>query len=441
MRKVLVFSIVAIILTLHLNSKHKLLQSGPMVGYCDFREALLWVQTNAPAKVHFEYWDKANPSKKFRTNSVQTKKESAFTAKCIADSVLNDLKYDYSLFINDEIVSFDYPLEFQTQQFWAYRKDPPNFKLVFGSGSFINDSAHDRAGKPYGGEYHIFQTIHKFKPDFMIWGGDNIYLRESDANTKTGIQYRYTLTRSLPEMQALLASTAHYAIWDDHDFGPNDSDRGFFNKSQTLEEFKNFWGNPSFGINNNPGTATMFSWGDIDFFLLDNRYYRSPNNVKTEKKTQLGAEQLQWLFDNLAYSNAPFKVIVIGGQFLNPLVAYENYSTFPEERDYIIKKITDEKISGVVFLTGDRHFSELTKLDRVGTYPLYDFTASAFTSGNHGGPPENNSLRVDGTFFNKRNFGVVEFSGKRKERVMTFKVIDANGNQIWEKQFKESELK
>lgn len=441
MRNYILIVTFAILLTFNLQAKHKFLQSGPMVGYCDFREVLLWAQTNHSAKVHFEYWDKSNPSKKYQTNSIITKKEDAFTAKCIADSVIHDTKYDYSLFINDEKVNFDYPTEFQTQQFWAYRKDPPNFKLVFGSGSFINDSTHDRAGKPYGGEYHIFQSIHKFKPDFMIWGGDNIYLRESDANTKTGINYRYTQVRSLPEMQPLLASTAHYAIWDDHDFGPNDSDRGFFNKTQTLEAFKLFWGNPSFGINNNPGTATMFSWGDIDFFLLDNRYYRTPNYVKTEKKTQLGSEQLQWLFDNLAYSKAPFKIIVMGGQFLNPLAEYENYSTYPEEKEYIIKKITDEKINGVVFLTGDRHFSELAKLERPGTYPLYDFTASAFTSGNHGGPPEKNELRVEGTFFNKRNFGVVEFSGKRKERIMTFRVIDSNGNQIWEKQFKENELK
>ncbi len=441
MKNFIIILILLAIISSFAYSQKKFLQSGPMVGYCDYRECLLWVQTNSEAIVHFEYWDKESPNRKYKTNSILTKKSEAFTAKCIADSVVHDKKYNYSLYINDNKIEFDYLLEFQTQQFWQYRKDPPNFKVAFGSGCFINDTTHDRPGKGYGGEYHIFKTIQKYQPDVMIWGGDNIYLRESDANTKTGIFYRYSHVRSLPEMQPLLASTAHYAIWDDHDFGPNDSDRGYFNKEQTLEAFKLFWGNPSFGINGKPGTTSMFSWGDVDFFLLDNRYYRTPNHRKTDEKTQLGNEQIQWLLDNLAYSKAPFKIIVLGGQFLNPLALYENYSTYPDERQRIIDLITKEKFEGVVFFSGDRHISELSKLDRENAYPLYDFTASAFTSGNYGGPPDNNTLRVEGTYFNKRNFGLVEFSGKRKNRVMILKIIDFNGNLIWEKSINENELK
>ena len=116
----------------------------------------------------------------------------------------------------------------------------------------------------------------------MLWLGDNIYLREADWNTRTGIMYRYTHTRSLPEMQPLLASSINYAIWDDHDFGPNDADRSYHLKNTTLEAFKLFWANPTYGIVGDSGVATTFEWGDVQFFMLDNRYFRAPNERNRE---------------------------------------------------------------------------------------------------------------------------------------------------------------
>jgi len=37
------------------------LQSGPMVGYSNMREVMLWVQTRDSAKVIFRYWEKDTP--------------------------------------------------------------------------------------------------------------------------------------------------------------------------------------------------------------------------------------------------------------------------------------------------------------------------------------------------------------------------------------------
>jgi hypothetical protein len=122
-----------------------------------------------------------------------------------------------------------------------------------GSCAYINEAAYDRPGNPYGSEYEIFEAINESKPDFMIWLGDNMYLREPDWNSWTGITKRWTHSRSVPEMQPLLASAHHYAIWDDHDYGPNNSDRGWWNKNQTYEAFQLFWANPSYGIGDMKG--------------------------------------------------------------------------------------------------------------------------------------------------------------------------------------------
>ena len=94
----------------------------------------------------------------------------------------------------------------------------------------------------------------------MLWLGDNIYLREPDWNSWTGIIHRYTHDRATPQLQPFMASVHNYAIWDDHDFGPNDSDKSFWNKNLTLKAFKLFWANPSYGTGDIKGTTTSFQW-------------------------------------------------------------------------------------------------------------------------------------------------------------------------------------
>jgi alkaline phosphatase D len=422
-------------------AQKSLLQSGPMVGYSEMKEVALWVQTTDAAGVKFVYWEKGKDTQKISTATFRTEKEKAYTATIIADKVNQGKTYSYQLFINNKKIDLPYELEFQTQKLWQWREDPPAFKIALGSCAYVNDSISDRPGKPYGGEYQIFKSIKDKDPDVMLWLGDNNYLREADWNTRTGIFYRYTHSRSLPELQPLLGATHHYAIWDDHDYGPNDADRSYPLKNITLEAFKTFWANPNYIFKDAAITGT-FLWSDAQFFLMDDRWFRSPNNRTTAERTIMGKEQFQWLIDALKFSQAPFKFVAIGGQVLNDLAKYENYATYEEERAALIKAITDEKIPGVIFLTGDRHHTELTELKREGTYPLRDLTVSPLTSGSIPlQPDEKNTLRVPDTYIGVRNFAIMEFSGKRKEREMKMIIYDTAGKELWSKVIKESELK
>jgi alkaline phosphatase D len=150
-----------------------LLRSGPMVGYSEMKEVILWVQSFDEADVKIEYWVKDSLSEKQFTDEVTTEKSSAFTAHLVADIVEPGLTYEYELYINGEVVERPYPLEFKTQVLWQYRTDPPNFSFAFGSGSFINEEKYDRPN-PYGGDYEIYETIFNVHPDFMLWGGDHV---------------------------------------------------------------------------------------------------------------------------------------------------------------------------------------------------------------------------------------------------------------------------
>lgn len=408
-----------------------LLLSGPMVGYTEMREALLWVQTNGPAKVQFRYQAEEEGAPVYLTAAVLTRKEEAFTARLVCDLVKPGLNYVYQLLINDEVVERPYPLSFQTPPLWQWRTDPPAMKIALGSCTFINDSTYDRPGNPYGGQYEIFTSIYEKDPDLMLWLGDNNYLRDGDFYTTTGIVHRYTHSRNVPEMQPLLGSTSNYAIWDDHDYGPNNSDRSYRMKNTTLAAFQLFWGNPSYGLGNG-GTTSMFEWGDADFFMLDNRYFRTPNNRNDGPRTLLGEEQLEWLLDALAFSRARFKFIMIGNQVLNSAESFENHANLaPEERRRIMQYIVDQRIKNVIFLTGDRHHSELSMVEDEGI-KIYDFTVSPLTSGAHDASDEPNVNRVEGSHVGIRNFGLMEITGPRLERKLRLSLYDTNGDQLWE---------
>ena len=424
-------------------SVYSQIQSGPMVGYADYREVMLWVQTKKAEKVKINYWEKDKPTTKKSTEEVLTSKDKAFTAKLLADDTYPGKVYEYEVIINGKLVKRPYPLTFKTQTLWQYRTDPPTFKFAFGSCAYVSEPEFDRPGNSYGGNYEIFTSIAAQKPDFMLWTGDNAYYREVDYGTKGGMQKRMTHSRSLPEMQPLLGAASNYAIWDDHDYGPNNSDRSFALKHSSLDVFKTFWANPNYVFENEAITGT-FEWADVQFFMLDDFWWKEPTEtvIKKERGDYLGDKQLNWLIDALNFSKAPFKFIVCGGQVINPAKVFENMSTFEKERARLIQAISDAKIPGVMFITGDRHHSIIYKIERPGTYPMYDITISPLTSGPAKPTKEEETIaQVPGTLYTERNFAMAEVTGPRKDRTLKIAVHNVKGEQVWVREFKANDLK
>ena len=419
-----------------------LINSGPMVGYSTMQEVLLWVQTEETANVHFEYYEINTPKVKFSTDKIETEKKNGYVAKLIADQVVPGKKYKYEVYINNYKIERNYAMEFQTQELWKWRTDPPDVKFIIGSCSYINEPKFDRPGKPYGSNFEIFNSINKKNPDFMLWLGDNTYLREPDWNSRTGFIKRYSHTRAFPELQPLLASTHHYATWDDHDYGPNNSDGSFWLKETASEIFKLFWGNPNYNVTGKGGITGFFQWSDLDFFLLDNRYHRTANNNLTGNRQMLGKDQIDWLINALSFSQASFKFVAVGGQVISNGVVYENYATYPDERKYLLDKIREAKIEGVIFLDGDRHHTILSKMQETkNVYPLYDLTCSSLTAGVNNDNEPYNSFKLEETFVNVNNFGMLNVTGPTNERELTIQIFDKDGKELWIKSIKANDLK
>jgi alkaline phosphatase D len=416
--------------------------SGPMTGHTSLTGTTLWMQCHAPCQAAVQYWPEHAPDSVTVMPTKRSDPHLGHVLKFTVEGLRPGTTYRYQVSINGTTLAFPEALSFRTQPHWRFRSDPPEFTIALGSCAYINEPSHDRPGTPYGGEYGIFDAIAAKAPDVMLWLGDNIYLREPDQYTRGGYLHRYTHTRATPEMQALLRCAAHYAIWDDHDFGPNDADGSWPLAPKARELFELFWANPTTGVPGAENTvASAFSWGDVDVFLLDDRTHRTRPDLRTSPTALLGAAQLDWLVRALKYSSAPFKLVAIGSQVLNTEAIFETYATIPGERAELLRRIEEEGIRGVVFLTGDRHFTELSELELKDGRVLYDLTVSPLTSGVH--PPreeDRNTNRVKGTVVTQRNFATLTFSGPRKARSMAMRVFDTAGTLLWERTIEQDKV-
>jgi alkaline phosphatase D len=282
----------------------------------------------------------------------------------------------------------------------------------------------------------------------MLWLGDNWYTREADYYSKWGLWYRAHHDRRMPVLQNFLKAMPHLAIWDDHDYGPNDIGKHYVLKEESRKVFQHYWLNKSYGLNGE-GIFTQYTHSDVDLFMLDDRWWRSAdgmkdsiNGVPNPDKRMFGQQQMDWLKNSLLYSDATFKIVVTGSQVLNPVSEFDKLLRFPVEYNDLMQFLEQYRINGVVFLNGDRHHSEIIRLNRAGTYPLYDITCSPLTSGTHDFAPaeQNNPYRVFG-LPGKQNYTRFTISGAKGQRKLTTQFLGIKGEPLGQWSVTEPELK
>jgi alkaline phosphatase D len=146
-----------------------------------------------------------------------------------------------------------------------------------------------------------------------------------------------------------------------------------------------------------------------------------------------GKQQMDWLKNALSASAANFKIIATGSQVLNPASPFDCFRRFPIEYHELMAFLRAEKIPGVMFLTGDRHHSEIIRVEGLLSYPLFDVTSSPLTSGTHefGASEKNNPFRVYG-LDQKQNYAVISVTGTPRERIMTIQFKGIKGDLLGE---------
>jgi alkaline phosphatase D len=430
----------------HLASAAGTLVSGPMLGYRAHRETVIVLETRDAREVRIDYQVEGRP---------ETARSKTITAPWVSPAGGQPMKfvlpllemgssYTYTLTIDGQLQTVPYPLAFKTTDLWEWRKAPPDFSFLFGSCAYLNDSAYDRPGTPYGKGTEIFRHMAESGADFTLWGGDNLYLREADYSSESGIWYRYSHDRATPDLQKLYAAMHHYATWDDHDYGPDNANQSFEFKDVTLAAFKTYWGNPTYGETDNPGVYGKFVWGDAAFFLMDDRTHRDDTTLDQEKnprKTAWGDRQITWLKQSLlhakALKNYRFKFIVTGGQVVQSSVKdrSETHELYRREREELIDFIQVNKITGVIFLTGDVHHTGLYRRPLGDNRSIYELTSSPFSSGSWNAATSEKArdpLVVPGTLVGTQNYCQLRLTGPKDARAVVIRCYDKSNAFQWE---------
>jgi alkaline phosphatase D len=288
--------------------------------------------------------------------------------------------------------------------------------------------------------------------DFMLWLGDNWYLSDDECTTPEGLWGKAHYARTVKTLQPLLTrKMPAYAIWDDHDYGPNQSQKNFPLKQVSRDIFMDTWkDNPTYG-ENGEGIYTSFRKNDVEFILLDDRWWRDYDRLwdykwfkRNRDKRMFGQQQMDWLKKKLLEdTTASFKIIVNGSQMLNPWAKDDCFIHFPIEYYDLLDFIAANRINGVIFLSGDRHYSEIIRLPREDHYPLYDVTVSPFTSTPDPvkGREKHNIYRVPGSYIPTYNFARYTVSGDEANRKLKVEFFDKYGKLLNEWQVMSSELR
>jgi alkaline phosphatase D len=421
--------------------------SGPMLGQVELRDAKVWLEVAPSVKSVQLIYNKKGETARTQTIAYKGQLGNTFNPLLFTIGGLQpNTTYQYRFTIDGKPTK--QTGEFTTKELWQWRKPAPDFSFITGSCAYFNEPPYDRPGKPYGGDSSIFETMTREKAAFMLWLGDNWYTREVDYYSAWGLWNRAHHDRKMPVLQPLLKAMPHYATWDDHDYGPNDIGSHFVLKEESKKVFDAYWANPSSG-RAGQGVYTQLTYGDVDIFLCDDRWWRSADETRDSvnghpnpEKVMLGAEQMQWLKNSMLYSQATFKLVVVGSQVLNPVSPFDKLRDFRAEYNELIDFLDESKVEGVVFVTGDRHHSEIIKVDRPGSYPLFDITVSPLTSGTHvfGAAEKNNPYRVVG-IDQKQNYGRFSFSGPKGQRKLTVEFLGIKGEKLGEWSVGETSLK
>lgn len=306
----------------------------------------------------------------------------------------------------------------------------------------------------------IWENIINKSPDLFLFTGDNIY---ADTEDTMVMKNKYAKLASMPGYQKLLGTAKILSVWDDHDYGVNDGGKNYPKKKESQQIFLDF-----FNVDKNSPRRKRPGIYDAEFFgttgkkvqviLLDTRYFKDaqfPNKesaeIKKQKKlvgwylptddtttTILGEQQWAWLQQQLK-QDADVRIIVSSIQVVPYEKGMESWGNFPHERKRLFNLIDKTNAGGVIFISGDVHFSEISKTSE-GPYSLYDFTSSGLTNSHKGWSEAVNNFRL-GNAFAEPNFGLITFDWQQSDPLITLQTISLDNKVKLEHSIRLSEIR
>ncbi len=316
-------------------------------------------------------------------------------------------------------------------------------------------------------EQPIWDAVLAAKPDVFVFLGDNIY---GDTRDMAVLRAKYAQLAAKPGFKKLRATTPTLAIWDDHDFGEDDAGVEYPMKEESRRIFLDFWKEPSDSPRwHRDGIYTSHVFGPpgrrVQIIMPDLRFNRTPltaldlGPMKYEQweaakraaavpvpgpyarspeqhATMLGERQWRWLEEQFEVP-AEVRIFASSLQVLADFPGWEAWINYARDHQRLLELIRRTRASGVIFISGDTHYAELSRLDANVPYPLWDLTSSGLTEVWPVDVP--NANRV-GTHLREQNFGLIEIDWSTPVPNVFLTARDVRGNTRIEQRLSLSEL-
>ncbi|MSR18148.1 MAG: hypothetical protein EXS00_03100 [Phycisphaerales bacterium] len=279
----------------------------------------------------------------------------------------------------------------------------------------------------------LWQTLAALAPDAVVLLGDTPYI---DSVNPARLEQRHREFYLTPHLQELLGSVPLYSVWDDHDFGANDTDGRMSGKEISLATFKRFRPNPSFGEGGS-GLYHSFRRGGLEVFILDTRYFAGVPEGADASSSLLGVAQWNWLERGLLASTAPFKVVASSTVFnssVRPLKP-DFWGRYPQDYTRLMRFIVDRKISGVLLVSGDVHNSRVVhhRPDGAGGRDIIELVTSPMHDRVHDSSAWSPSPDVESTWGRPHAMLVLDASNAQSPATLRMRHFDAEGEVFFDR--------
>lgn len=291
--------------------------------------------------------------------------------------------------------------------------------------------------------FHLYESIQRDAPDFLLSCGDNVYYDNEDpvADSEAAARYHWQRMYSLPTLTACLRHIGGYWQKDDHDVYSNDAwpsmidpTMGKLTFTQGQRIFREQVPAPPA---NRPLYRTVKAGADLELWLPEARDYRSPNDGPDgPEKSIWGAEQKKWLKASLQASRATWKILVNPNPIVGPdrPTKNDNHANpgFTHESREIREFLKSNFDGNVISVCGDRHWQYHSVDPETG---LNEFGCGPASDQHAGGTPGFDKVRhkfhrVLGGYLS------VQVSRQGKECSLTMRHRDVHGATVYETAFR-----
>lgn len=231
----------------------------------------------------------------------------------------------------------------------------------------------------------MWKSLSDKKPDILFFIGDSVYADhpsrfERRAADPKQLWERFVESRNKLAAYKMKNLIPTLAIWDDHDFGSNNSNKHYPFARESKDNFLTFFAQDGTGghLEKGPGISMKLTAFGKDFYFLDGRSFRAAEGESSP--TVFGPDQENWLFSSLEESSKPAWLIT-GSQWFGGYLKKEGYEhTHPESFKRFLNELRNTEAQ-VHFLSGDVHFSEIMQIEpEVLGYTTLEITSSSMHS-------------------------------------------------------------